>query len=85
MLTRTTLRRLEDGRESAETVVDDWHRIVADSTHLQLGDGYDGCGIWACCPPTVGVRSLFMMLEPELRRSDRGVLFAELRWVESLA
>ncbi|WP_432942697.1 hypothetical protein ACQPXM_37290 [Kribbella sp. CA-253562] len=77
--------RLEIRRESADAVVDDWQRIVADGTHPWFGKGYEGCGIWACCPPTVGVRSLLMMLEPGIRRPDREVLFAELRWVESLA
>ncbi|MEV6285371.1 hypothetical protein [Kribbella sp. NPDC051770] len=83
VLTRDTLRRLEGG-ESAEEVVDDWHRVVADGMHpwFDLRDGE--CGVWACCPPTVGIRTLLVMLEPGLRRADRERLYGELRWVEGL-
>ncbi len=78
-LTKTTVLRLEDRREPVEQVVVDWHRLVADSKERLDGD----CCTWACCPPTVGVWTLLMMLEPEMRRADRERLYAELRWVES--
>ncbi|MGC4937662.1 hypothetical protein [Kribbella sp. DT2] len=80
VLTRTTLLRLEARGEPVEQVVVDWHRMVADSKDRSRGD----CATWGCCPPTVGVWTLLMMLESEMRRRDRERLYAELRWVESL-
>ena len=84
VLTRTTLRRLEERRESVDQVVVDWHRIVADSKHPWFERRGGECATWACCPPTVGVWTLLALLEPELRRADRERLYAELRWVQSL-
>jgi hypothetical protein len=84
-LTRRTLVGLENPLlYDVLDVVDDWHRIVADGKHAWFDRGYRGCGFWGCCPPTEGIRTLLLMVEPVVRRVDREVLYAELRWVESV-
>lgn len=80
-LGRVVIARLENTRLRPGQVgeaIDHWERFVRDPAHRLYDLGYEGCGIWECCPPMLEVRAILHTVERSLPRRDARRLRARL-------